>query len=154
MLESEKPLSSEQEKPKVLYHASSNKIIEKFDPRAESYRDPDEGPVVFAIPDQAYASMFIVPVDDKWSRISIFNDVHAIIISDKERFQKLDKGGAIYSLSSDTFNSDPQKNEPEHEWTSKESVKPSNKTIYENGLEEMIENGSRFTLLIKQHLIK
>jgi hypothetical protein len=35
-------------KPQYLYHASSNKDIKIFEPRAESARHPKEGPKVFA----------------------------------------------------------------------------------------------------------
>jgi len=129
------------EKPPFLYHASSNRELEKFEPRAETFRDADEGPVVFATPDIAYASMFIVPTDDSWTRKSTFEGVNCIVISNKKHFEELDRGGAIYSLSSETFETDPKKSITGHEWTSKKAVRPSGKTQYESGLVAMIENG-------------
>ena len=134
------------EKPEVLYHASSSKDIEEFEPREESVRDPNEGPVVFATPDMAYASCFIVPSNDNWSQKSIFRTqsgetTHVVIISDKERFQELDKGGAIYSLPSDKFETDLEKNMKDREWVSKEPIKPSGKIEYKTGLQAMLENG-------------
>ena len=136
----------EKEKPAVLYHASSSKDIEEFKPRAESVRDPNEGPVVFATPDIAYASCFIVPSTDAWSQKSVFitesgESMHVVIIGDKERFQKIDKGGAIYFLPSDKFETDLEKNMKDREWISRKPVKPSGKTEYRTGLQAMLENG-------------
>lgn len=133
---------SEIEKPPVLYHASLNKDVKEFEPRAETFRDPEEGPVVFATPDKAYASCFIVSgINDRWCQISVFDgSIHVMIISDKERFLKIDKGGAIYALPSETFETDPEKSKTGREWTSREPVKPSDKTEYKTGLQAMIEN--------------
>lgn len=137
----ERELRTEQEKPKVLYHASASTEIDEFEPRAESYRDPDEGPVVFGTPDKAYASMFIVPVDDRWAQIATLEGVNCIVISDRERFERLDKGGAIYSLPSDNFMSDTEKDKPKQEWVSNTKVSPSDKVLYKSGLDAMIKNG-------------
>lgn len=128
------------EKPKFLYHASSNKEIEIFEPRNESVRDKNEGPVVFATPDKAFASMFIVPVNDSWAKLSKFNGENYIIISDEKRFKNLDHGGAIYSLPCKTFKTDPQKSKNGREWTSKERVRADDKIIFNSGLEAMKEN--------------
>ncbi len=137
----EKNFPSEQEKPKILYHASSNVEVKDFEPRAESYRDPDEGPTIFATPDKAYASMFIVPVDDRWAQIATLEGVNCIVISDRGRFEKLDKGGAIYSLPSKNFECDSEKYKTNREWTIKTKVNPNDKDLYKSGLEAMMENG-------------
>lgn len=133
--------AEKKEKPKFLYHGSPNREIEEFEPRAETFRDIDEGPKIFATPDKAYASMFIVPVDDRWAQIATFEGVNCIVISDKERFEELDHGSSIYTFSSETFNTDPEKSKTGREWTSDRNVKPIDKTVYESGLEAMIENG-------------
>lgn len=140
-MDDEQHFSAEVEKPPFLYHASSNRSVEIFEPRAESFRDADEGSVVFATPDKAYASMFIVPVDDSWTQIATLDNINCIVISDKNRFQQLDKGGAIYSLPTTTFETDPKKSKTGHEWTSTKTLSPREKTVYESGLEAMIENG-------------
>lgn len=130
------------EKPAFLYHASSTKNREEFEPRNRTVRDPEEGPVVFATPDKAYASCFMVPgVDDSWCQISVFGDIHVMIISDEKRFKNSDKGGGIYILPSETFETDPEKSRTGREWTSKPAVKPIDKIEYKTGLEAMLENG-------------
>jgi hypothetical protein len=138
----------EVKKPAVLYHASQDKDVKEFEPRAETFRDEKEGPVVFATPDKRFASMFLVPkTTDSWCQKSVFTDpengksIHVMIISDKEKFEKLDKGGAIYSLPSDTFQTDLTKSTKSREWTSREVVEPTDKTEYKSGLQAMIENG-------------
>jgi len=133
----------EKENPQ-LYHASSNKNLEILEPRAESYRDVNEGPVVFASHDKKYVSCFLVPTNDSWSQISVFRDlehpdIHIIAISDEKKFKELDKGGAIYTLPPESFYLDKSKGK--REWTSKSSVKPLKKEIYEKGLDAMLDSG-------------
>ena len=129
------------EKPDKLYHASSNRSIEKFVPRSDKVRDKNEGPRVFATPDKRMASIFIVGIDDSWTHSGAMNDVPYIVISDKDRFEKLDKGGAIYHLPSTTFESDPNKGLRELEWTSSEPVIPEAKEEHESALEAMLNHG-------------
>lgn len=129
---------------KYLYHASHNKDIEILEPRAESVRDPNEGPVVFASHDKALVTCFLVPTDDSWSKISQYRNnnhptLYVMCISDEKRFRELDKGGAIYYLSPEGFFLDESKSNTE--WTSKVSVKPLRKEVYDSGLDAMINNG-------------
>lgn len=126
-----------------LYHASENTDIEILEPKAITFRDKNEGPVVFATPDKAYASMFLTPTDDSWTIKSgyKFNEddekLWITIIGDEKRFRENDKGGAIYTLPKDTFLAEPKRNS---EWVSKTSVKPLKKDIYTNSLDAMIDN--------------
>ncbi len=131
---------------KYLYHASPNKDIEILEPRAESVRDPNEGPVVFASHDKASVTCFLVPTDSSWSKISQYRSrsnnhptLYVMCISDEKRFRDLDKGGAIYYLSPKSFYLDESKGNTE--WTSKVNVKPLKKEIYDSGLDAMIYNG-------------
>ncbi len=124
-------------KPEVLYHASPNRNIEVFEPRAEHVRDINEGPVVFATPNKAYATCFIVENDDSWVQISGFNDVRVVVVSDKSRFIKHDKGGAIYELPVDTFVNEIRGGAKD-EWTSRVPVVPIGKTEFQTGLEAML----------------
>lgn len=126
------------EKPLFLYHGSQNKNIRLFEPRAESIRDPTEGNVVFATPHIEYASMFIVSTSDSWTSQGRFNELWYIAISDKNRFLESDNGGAIYSLPSETFETDFSKGMKSSEWISKTPVKPVSKTEYAKGLEAML----------------
>lgn len=138
------------DKPKILYHASQNRNIDYFEPRAESIRDPEEGSVVFATPDKVMASIFIVPTDDSWTGSGLFGGVHYFVCGDEERFRGIDKGGAIYTLSSDTFENDPSKGLGTREWTSKISVKPNSSEEFSSGLEAMLEMGVQVYFLDKE----
>lgn len=129
------------EKPPFLYHASSNRDIERFEPRDISTRDPAEGPVVFATPDVALATAFMVSADDRWTQIGRTSGVPFIVIKDKERFLANDKGGAIYKLSSESFSCDPSKGMKESEWVSKEPVTPVAKKDCPSALDAMVEAG-------------
>ncbi|MGI6423525.1 MAG: hypothetical protein ACOX0X_02845 [Candidatus Dojkabacteria bacterium] len=131
-------------KVKTLYHASSNKNIEILEPKADSIRDPNEGPVVFASHDKVFVTCFLVPTNDNWTKISRYRShkhptIHVMSISDEKRFKELDKGGAIYHMSSKGFYLDKSKSDIE--WTSKVSVRPFKKELYNSGLNAMIENG-------------
>lgn len=140
----EEQASPEAPKPEVLYHASSRRDIQEFEPRQESIRDPLEGPVVFATPDKAYASCFLVPSDDSWVRISRFseNDSWKVIVGDKDRFIASDRGGSIYSLPVESFHNDPHKGTTgEQEWTSAQPVMPMSHEDYDSGIEAMREQG-------------
>lgn len=128
---------------KYLYHASSNRDLEVLEPRADSCRDKDEGPVVFASPDKSYVSCFIAHVNDNWGLISKFSfsyrpTIHVMCIADEKKFREIDKGGAIYKLSPEGFYLDKSKGMTE--WTSRKSVKPAGKEICESGLDAMIDN--------------
>lgn len=141
-------------KPKFLYHASRNRSIDIFEPRAESVRDLNEGPVVFATSDKTLASMFIVPTDDTWTSKGLYSGVHCFVCSDELRFKGLDKGGAIYTLPPDTFDNDPDKGLGTREWTSKLPVRPLRKEVYESGLEVMINKGVQIYFLDQQQFQK
>jgi len=118
-----------------------NKNIEIFEPRANSVRNKEEGPVVFATTGEQYASKFIVPCNDSWSNLGRFNGVSYALYSDKERFLKEDKGGAIYTLPSTTFYHETKYGGTKDGWVSKEPVKPLSKKIYESGLKSMLSLG-------------
>lgn len=134
------------EKPTVLFHSSQDKNIEEFEPRKESYRDPEEGPVVFASSEKAIASMFLVPTLGglgssgrfRWDEGEGLKSVFFYVTEDEINFRKSDKGGAIYSLPSDTFETDLTKGLKELEWVSKIPVKPIGKEDFESGLEAMM----------------
>jgi len=133
--------SQDRPKPSTLYHASSNRNIEEFTPRDEKVRDPEEGPGIFATPDKAIASIFIVPTDDRWVGSGKHNGVPYITISDRTRFAELDHGGAIYELPSNSFVNDPNKGLGIDEWFSPDPVRPLGKEEYQSGLEAMIQFG-------------
>jgi len=140
----------EEVKPKVLYHASANRNLDVLEPRAESVRDIREGPAVFATPDKAGVTKFIVPVKDSWTRMGSFGDVHFHVISDRKRYEEADKGGTIYHLSSDTFELNHEFGEGKDEWTSKDAVKPIEREDYESGLQAQLDNGVQVFFVDKE----
>lgn len=138
-------------RPKELYHASENRNILMFEPRQESYRDWSEGKVVFATPEKGYAAMFMVPVSDNWTRRGFYNRVpYMIIRGTKENFEEIDEGGAIYTLSSKSFQTDLSKEIGANEWVSKHKVQPLDKEEYDSALEAMLENGVQVFFVDKE----
>ena len=158
-LNTECPKSSETEKPPYLFHASSNRNVKEFEPRAESIRHPDEGPAVFAAETPEEVSVFLVPSNDSWSQKSAWRDeqgnrTSVSIYADRDRFEKNDRGGSIYQLPSDTFNLDEKFSGSSKEWTSKEPVKPHEKKDYSFGLQAMMDFGVRVYFVTKEQLLK
>jgi hypothetical protein len=134
--------------PPMLYHGSANRQISEFKPTAKYVRDRAEGPVIFATPEFAFATCFLVETNDSWVNIGRFsengtNDPLHVIISSRERFVELDHGGAVYSLPPDSFTYDKNLGMGDTEWISKVSVKPTGKQEYRSGLRAMIDAGVR-----------
>ena len=141
-MEGEQHFSPEKKKPPFLYHASANREIKTFEPRAKSIRDPEEGPVIFATPDLALATTFLVSeANDSWTQIGKMDGTPYMVIRDKKHFMRRDKGGSIYKFNSGGFTSHPHRGMGEDEWVSKDSVTPVEKTDIESALDAMIENG-------------
>lgn len=130
-------------KPALLYHASPVRGVKKFEPRAESVRDSNEGPVVFASSDKAYASMFIVPTDDSWTKRGRFSkdEPWFMVISDRQGFVYADQGGSIYQFDPGDFNFDSQRSMGSIEWTSSHTVNPVNEEPCHSGYEAMKDLG-------------
>jgi hypothetical protein len=141
--------NSEQHPKPRLFHASSNRDLSILEPRNESVRDPEEGPVVFATPDPAYASCFIVNTDDSWTNISQWSNnpdkqgPWVVVVADRNRFLEADRGGVLYELPNETFVTDPDKGTGSSEWVSNVAVVPipGKSVLYESGLEAMLEHG-------------
>lgn len=140
--------------PAVLYHASPTNNLKEIVPLARTIRDPEEGAVVFATPDLAYATMFLVPTDDGWISCGLLNNVHYMVISDKKKFRKLDKGGTIYALPSYSFYCDLGKGGREKEWVSRVPVKPQRADFYPRALEAMVNYGVQVYFVDKETFTK
>lgn len=140
------------EKPPILFHASIEGEIDEFEPRMKSYRDLNEGKVVFATPDYALATMFLIRAHDGWALKGRRNDVFYNIISDEERYRKIDTGSFIYSLPSDNFKCDLNKGMGECEWTSDLPVKPVNKIFIPSAIDAMLQNGVQVFFTNKETL--
>lgn len=126
-------------KPEVLYHGSSF-YLNKIKPRQESFRDKNEGHVVFASSDIAFASIFITRIYDDHSIKFKHAGVYYMIIDDEEKFRATDKKGYIYTLSSQNFMHDRVKG-MKCEWFSRQAIIPSEYKRHRSGLEAMIEHG-------------
>lgn len=140
-MESETNFVPKREKPKILYHASSNRNIERFEPRIGKRRDENEGKQIFATPSKAIASVFMIESDDSWVASGDAAGTPFIVISDEARYRALDNGGTIYELPSDTFDTDMEKGLRENEYTSKEPVDPIGGEEYESAIDTMLSLG-------------
>lgn len=65
-----------------------------------------------------------------------------------------DEGGAIYKLPSATFYLDPKYTHSNNEWTSKVSVKPVSKEIFESGYDAMTKFGIKIYFVDQETLTK
>lgn len=127
------------DKPQNLYHASSRTNIEEFEPRNNAPRYSGEVSLVFATPREALAAMFLAPADIP-IEISIYGNEYILFIeSDPQTYQEKDGGGAIYTLPTDSFETDHVHGMKEIEWYSKVPVKPISKTIYKTSTEALDE---------------
>lgn len=137
----------------VVYHASTNKNISLFEPRAENFRDPNEGPVIFATPSIRLASCYLFKWNDSWVHQSISTDNNGsnyevyMIIADRERFNRIDSGGAIYLLPAKNFKFDKYRGPGEYEWTSHEPVRPFGQINFPSALEAMRKFGVKIYFL-------
>ncbi len=135
MFEKEKPKI-----PEILYHGSRFSGLKKINPKAESIRDSEEGLVVFATSDKAFATMFLGPrADDSWSTKGSFGKTYYTLITDEERYHKEDKGGVIYSLPGKQFYQNLDIG-MKTEYVSKEEIEPIKEEDYASALEAMILN--------------
>ena len=131
-------------KPKLMFHASTNRNIEIFQPRATHVRDRKEGPVIFATPHIGFASMWLAGWHGKWVNSGSFDrGPFYFVCSNKEKFINEDNGGAIYVLDANKFYYDLEKNASSSltEWVCKEEIEPLYKLEFESALETMINFG-------------
>lgn len=149
-MESERNFQPKPEKPAVLYHATQSADIERFEPRSIKRRERDDSPMVFATPDKTIAAAFLFPWDDSWVQMGTIEDEPYMVISDEEKFRSLDTGGYIYSLPSDTFDTDMEKGLRSLEYTSGEAVEPIDKEFHSSALEAMIHAGMKVYFVDKQ----
>ncbi len=133
-------IEHELEKPPLLYHGSPHKNIQELQPKRKTVRDPEEGEVLFATQDLAFATLFMIPL--RGLTCGRFNKIPYVCIeSSKEEFIRNDTGGHVYVVPSDSFSCDSHKGLSKYEWTSKNPVKPVAKIEYPSTLDALIENG-------------
>ena len=120
-----------------MYHASSKNSLKVVEPRERTAPDGfKEGPVVFATDSLPFATQFLVPTDDSWANGGAFGDTFFFVISDRQGFLEIDKGGCIYLVPSDSFEEYFKR-----EWFSKRNVEVESKILFSSGLDAMIVNG-------------
>ena len=135
------------EKPIVMYHASPEKDISEFEPRNEFPRYEGEDNLVFATPYKEVAAMFLVPKNIP-TEISKYGDTYVLFVNGTEdEFNSLDKGGAIYELPADSFETNKDLGMGDTEWVSKWPVRPISKTLYNLTAEALRENDIRIYFL-------
>ena len=129
------------QKPKILYHGSSTKIDGPLTPVFEK-RTLDHvhrRPAVFATERKDIAALFMFPLDVLAS-IGFEGDMAYICIwGTQKEFALKDKGGYLYTLSSDTF----EKVGKEYEWQSFESVRPLEVKKYDSVVDGMVSCGAK-----------
>ncbi|MES2215577.1 MAG: hypothetical protein V4485_06195 [Pseudomonadota bacterium] len=132
----------------VLYHGSPDANIKIFEPKEEHIRNNNEGAVVFATPSLRLASCYLFRWDDSWVHQSIsWKDGNkadyqvTMVISDKERLEKEDHGGAIYILPIQGFSFDESSGLGVYEWTSKDAATPITHINFVSSLDAMQKLG-------------
>ncbi len=127
------------DKPEKLFHASPSTNVVEFEPRNEHPRYPGEPSAIFATPHQELAAMFLSPRNIR-TEIGVYGDRYAIFINcSLKEYSKQDKGGAIYTLPADTFETDTIHGMGSVEWYSRVPVKPITKVKYQTSLDAMDE---------------
>jgi len=141
-------------KPAQMYHASTNREVTEFQPKNEFPRYGSEENLVFGTAYKEVAAMFLVPRTIS-TVISKYDDECVVFVDcTKEEFDTEDKGGAIYALPSDTFNTNESIGMGNTEWVSKESVKPISKQVYATAIYALRENKVRIYFLAKDVFLK
>ena len=136
----------------VMYHGSPNRDIMIFQPKmVQDLRYERDRNVIFASPSIAFASCYLFRWDDSWvhQMVSFGNpDVIYMVISDRERFNKLDAGGAIYLVPPQNF--DHHKGLSIYEWTNKNPVPILSKIEFNSALEAMKKFGIKVYFVNKE----
>lgn len=84
--------------------------------------------------------MFLVPKDIP-VEISKYNDMFVVYVNGTEaEFAAKDKGGAVYELPSNTFETDKTIGMGTTEWVSSQPVKPLSKQVFESTQQALKDN--------------
>lgn len=128
------------QKPEVLYHGSPDENIEIFEPHVSYGSGEQFGKLVYATHDLATATIFLAQ-HKKVMSSGHFGGISYVLITDsREEFIKMDQGGCIYILPSETFTTEKGRGMGEFEWASPVPVKPIKKVKYPSALKAMLEN--------------
>lgn len=95
--------------------------------------------------DDSWVSQVVLQDDESLDKIHV-----VMVISDREKFAREDKGGSIYRLSIQGFDVDEDKGLGIFEWTSKASTTPLSKRDYPSALVAMQELGVNIVFLTQE----
>jgi hypothetical protein len=140
------------EKPPLLYHGSPNKCLEVLEPRVSKGSGEQYGKLVYASPDIATSSVFLADVPGRWS-LGAFGAVqYALIAVPRDKFIANDKGGSIYVLPSETFETDEHRGLGSKEWASEVPVRAIEKMDFSSALEAMLNYGVQVYFITSDQL--
>lgn len=129
------------EKPKILYHGTARCDIEEFEPRLNpGSSGAANGPMVYATDDIVAASIFMLDVRSSFS-VGQFAAWYVIISEPRESFLSHDRGGCIYELLPDTFETGTVGGFGENEFASSVPVRPFRKQHFDSALDAILNNG-------------
>lgn len=137
-----------EKEPLILYHGSPDKNIETFYPgKNKAVTERGELKGVRATPHKTLAAAF---VREKCCPVTIGSFDHDktwfIVVSDKDKFLKSDRGGTIYSFSPENFTFNPSLL-GKSEYITSVAVRPTRKEEYSSSLEAMLNAGVQVYLL-------
>ena len=155
---------------RVFFHGSPNRNIDTLEPRSMWERNKDEGDVIFATPHIGLAAAFMSSHDKSRGfsvKMHSFDGGPYIFICDnKENFLKLDQGGAIYILPTESFYYDiglhgmsriqflKKSYNPEmgglDEWVSRKAISPLSKIEFSSVYEAMLDLGVQVYFVEKE----
>ena len=126
--------------PNLLFHASAVKGLKVLNPKRTLSKDKYIGDFVFATPSKPMASMYLAPREGGTILIEAFNDEpYAVINNTSKKFQQVDRGGSIYTVSSTSFSKTPQEELIGPELVSILPVVPISEKVYDTSLSAMKE---------------
>lgn len=143
-------LNKNMQKQKYFYHASPERNLKYIEPRTNTAPEGfEKGNVVFATDSFQFSTMFLVSHDDSWANGGAFGNTFFFVISDKERFERNDKGGSVYLVDSKGFEKFNK-----HEWFNPKSVKIKSKVDFSSGIEAMLITGVQVYFVDEETYLK
>lgn len=118
-----------------------NKDLTVLEPQRTLSKDEYIGNYVFATKNRLYALMYLAPNAAGTKLMEVHGNPYMVINGTVEAYQKLDKGGAIYSLPYSSFEESPQAELGDSEYVSRTSVTPLGKETYDSSLTALLDAG-------------
>lgn len=125
----------------VLYHASPDKSLTIINPRKTLSKNDYIGDYVFATSNKKLAVMYLATKGNATYMEPQAKQPYIVISSDSNKYLATDRGGAVYSVSANSFEKTPQTGLEDYEMVTKNSVKPIGKEVYKTSVEAMRKYG-------------